>query len=78
MMVEGRCAHLHPRRQLVDAQRSRVVDLEPVDGFRDAITLAIDSSDLPQPCPLICIEQPIVNFPQNQRRQHRDSLGFIE
>jgi hypothetical protein len=46
VVVKGRSAHLHSGRKFIDAKRRGVIQLQPIDGFGDPITLAIDRSYL--------------------------------
>ncbi|MNI26797.1 hypothetical protein D3C73_805140 [compost metagenome] len=78
MVVKGRSAHLHSGRKFIDAKRQGVIQLQPIDGFRDPITLAIDRRYLSKPARLITLQETVVNLALDQGRKDRDGLRLIE
>ncbi len=69
---------MHGTRQFLDAQRHRVILLEPLDGADDAMTAALALREINQARPEVAAQYAIVDFALYHRREHPDVLGRIE
>ena len=65
-------------RERLDLQRLREVILDPGDRSRDSPQAAVSNRHLRQAPELLALQQPVVDLPQDERRQHRDVLRRIE
>ena len=77
-MMERRRAHLHARGERFNTQRQREVLLQPIDGLGDAVALAVDRGNLPEPASLIAGQQSVVDFTLDQRGERRDGVRLVQ
>ncbi|MNV29440.1 hypothetical protein D3C71_1206670 [compost metagenome] len=76
--MQRRHAQVYFLGQIIDAQRLFVVAVEPLDRLTDAMALTVGDSDFIQPMALLAAQQPIENFPTDQRREHGDVFRRVE
>ena len=69
---------MDPLRESLDLQRFREVLLDPGDRPRDSAQPAVSDRHLRQASELLALQQPVVELPQDERRQYRDVLRRIE
>lgn len=78
VVVEGWRTHLDTGCKVVDAKGRGVIQLQPIDGFRDPITLTIDRSYLSKPARLITFQETVVNFTLDQGGENRNGFRLIK
>ncbi|MNC73931.1 hypothetical protein D3C75_1252110 [compost metagenome] len=77
-MVQGRTAEIHFPSQVVNAQRTVEVLVEPFNSLANPMGLAAGHGYFIQTITLRAAQQTVQNLAPNQRRQYRNVLGRIQ
>ncbi|RMN46591.1 hypothetical protein ALQ60_05456 [Pseudomonas syringae pv. papulans] len=77
-VVQRRIPQVGHARQLVDAQRLGVITVQPVDRPRNAMRLRIPDRDFVESPPVVAAQQPVVELPKCERREHADVARRVE
>ncbi|AUW43408.1 hypothetical protein CUJ84_Chr003064 [Rhizobium leguminosarum] len=78
VMMEGRHAHADAVGKVFDAQWPREILLQPCDGARDPVAVAVCSGDVDQPRAIRPGQHPVEDFLFDQRRHGRNVAWTIE